>query len=138
MVTEYPVKVKITVRPIGQPWVRIGLDNELMTQQLVTLTDFEFDIDASGTVALIVEHFDKNDTDPHTAVEIVSVSFYGIDDPRFVWSGVYRPQYPAHLTGPVDLPGQHYLGWNGVWTLEFSVPVFTWMHQTLNLGWLYQ
>ena len=138
MATEYPVTVKICLRPIGQPWVKVGLDDHHQTKQLTTLTDFEYDIDATDTVTLTVEHFDKSDMDPDTAVEIVSISFFGITDTQFVWAGVYTPKYPAHLTGPRELPGQHYLGWNGIWQLTFSVPVFSWMHQKLNLGWLYQ
>ena len=138
MVTEYPVRIKICLRPIGQPWVKIGLDNDLITKQLVTVTDFEYEVDAADSVLLTVEHFDKNDMDPDTAVEIVSVSFFGITDPQFAWAGIYTPSYPPHWPGPKELPGQTYLGWNGVWKLEFSVPVFSWMHQTLNLGWLYQ
>jgi hypothetical protein len=88
---------------------------------------------------LEVEHFDKADTDATTAVIIKDISFFDISDPKFVWSGVYHPNYPEHYVDKVTpLPGQGYLGWNGVYRLEFSVPVFTWMHQTMNLGWIYQ
>ena len=143
MDTEYPVKLKITLRPIGRPWVRVGLDDYKQQRQLETLTDFEYDFDATSQVCLSVEHFDKSDDDPTTAVEIVDISFYGISDPKFMWAGTYYPDYPGlwygqQATKPaVALPAQTYLGWNGVYRLEFAVPVFTWMHQVLNLGWVY-
>lgn len=30
-----------------------------------------------------------------------------------------------------------YLGWNGLWVLEFELPIFTWIHKLENLGWIY-
>jgi hypothetical protein len=29
------------------------------------------------------------------------------------------------------------MGWNGRWELNFRVPIFTWIHQLENLGWIY-
>jgi len=118
--------------------VLINVGGNSIDQQLVCTQNFEFDFVANNQVTVQVHHIDKLDSDPDTAVEIVSVSFFGITDPHFAWAGVYTPKYPAHLTGPAELPGQTYLGWNGIWQLKFSVPVFGWMHQKLNLGWLYQ
>lgn len=143
MSTEYPVRMKIRLRPIGTPWVRFGLDSHCQTKQLTTLTDIEYDFDATDSVTFTLEHFDKSDLDPDTAVEIVSISFFDIEDPKFAWAGVYRPDYPAlwheqqDPMPPAELPGQTYLGWNGVYSLQFTVPVFTWIHQVQNLGWIY-
>jgi hypothetical protein len=144
MATEYQVKMKIRLRPIGSPWVKVGIDDYYQTKQLVTLTDFDYDIDAVDCVTLTVEHFNKSDLDSDTAVEIVGIEFFGITDPKFVWAGTYRPDYPKlwasqqEATPARELAGQTYLGWNGVYSLKFDVPVFTWIHQTLNLGWIYQ
>jgi len=138
MAIDYQVIMSLRLRPINRPRVVITAGGKSVDQMLTHTQDFEFDFIATDQTVIKVHHVDKLDSDPTTAVEIVSVSFFGITDPRFVWAGVYRPDYPAHLTGPSELPGQHYLGWNGIWQLEFSVPVFTWMHQKLNLGWLYQ
>jgi hypothetical protein len=104
----------------------------------VTTTDFSFDFRADDGGCLKVTHFDKADHDIDTAVIVKSISLFGISDPKFVWAGQYYPKYPAHysnLTSP--LPGQGYLGWNGVYRLEFSVPVFTWIHKIKNFGWIY-
>ena len=138
MATDYQVKLSLKLRPINQPRVLINVGGKSVDQTLTHTQNFEFDFFAHDQAVINVHHVDKQDSDPTTAVEIVSVSFFDITDPQFVWAGVYKPEYPVHLTGPRELPGQHYLGWNGVWQLEFSVPVFAWMHQKLNLGWLYQ
>lgn len=144
MAIEYPVKIKLKLRPIGNPWVRVSLDDHTQKKQLETLTTFEWDIDATDQVCFTVELFDKQNDDPTTAVEIVSIEFFGISDPKFAWAGVYFPTYPEPWFSeqnprPAEkLPGQTYLGWNGVYKLEFDVPVFTWMHKILNLGWIYQ
>lgn len=102
---------------------------------------FEFDA-APGWVE--VTFFNKPAADPDMAVIVDQVDFFNITDPKFAWAGVYTPQYPEpwfsqQLTPPpLTIPQQTYLGWNGVWRLDFSVPVFSWMHQILNLGWIYQ
>jgi hypothetical protein len=144
MDTKYPVKLALQLRPVGEPWVRIGVDQQFQEQQLKTSTTFKWEFDARDQVCLTVEHFDKSDKDPTTAVEIVGIEFFGISDPKFAWAGTYYPDYPTEWYNqqtPVPtsaLPGQTYLGWNGVYSLTFSVPVFTWIHKTLNLGWIYQ
>lgn len=138
MATDYQVKMSLRLRPINQPRVLITVGSKTIDQTLTHTQEFKFDFVAHDRATVNVHHVDKLDSDPDTAVEIVSVSFFGITDPQFAWAGVYTPAYPPHLTGPCRLQGHTYLGWNGIWTLEFSVPVFSWMHQTLNLGWLYQ
>ena len=143
MVTKYPVELSVTLRPVGQPWVRIGYDNHTQVTQLKHTTTFDWQFDAKDQVCVSVQHFDKSDMDPTTAVEIVDVSFFGIQDPKFAWAGVYRPVYPVTwynqqtVKPRSELPGQTYLGWNGCYSLTFDVPVFTWMHKVLNLGWIY-
>ena len=144
MATKYQVKMKLRLTPIGNPWVKVGINDYYQIKQLVTSTDFEYEFDADDSVTLTVEHFDKSESDPDTAVEIASIDFFGISDPKFAWSGTYYPNYPKlwssqQETMPArELAGQTYLGWNGVYSLKFDVPVFTWMHQIQNLGWIYQ
>lgn len=139
MVTEHPVEMKLTLAPVQQPWVTVKVGDYSITQQLLTTTDFEFKFSATDQAILIVDHHDKSDQDPDTAVVVQHIEFYGISDPRFVWAGTYYPRYPAHCTDQkLSLPGQNYLGWNGRYVLTFQVPVFSWMHQIMALGWLYQ
>ena len=138
MATDYQVCMSLRLRPVNQPRVLITAGGHTIDQPLTKIEDFNFNFIAHDQATISVHHVDKLDSDPTTAVEIASVSFFGITEPQFAWAGVYTPAYPTHWSGPSILPGQTYLGWNGTWTLEFSVPVFSWMHQTLNLGWQYQ
>lgn len=138
MATEYPVKMRVTLEPVGEPWIDIDVEGWGQIQRLTETTDFDFEFDAQDRCCLKIEHFKKADNDATTAVIIKSISFFDIADPKFVWAGTYYPDYPEHYTDKKPtLPGQGYLGWNGIYRLEFSVPVFTWIHQTLDLGWIY-
>ena len=144
MATEHLVQLCIRLRPIGQPWVKVSVNGITKTQKLTEVANFVFEFIASDNASLIVEHYNKDAADADTAVEIVSVSFFGIQDPKFAWAGIYTPVYPEpwaseQLTPPPStITPQTYLGWNGTWKLDFSVPVFTWIHRVQNLGWLYQ
>jgi hypothetical protein len=73
------------------------------------------------------------------AVEIDRISIEGITVDRFKWAANYYPDYPAdYLDKQKVVKSATYLGWNGLWELEFTAPVFTWIHQVENLGWLYK
>ena len=103
--------------------------------------DIEF-TSPNSLETLTVEHYHKSADDPTTAVIIDSVSFFGIQDPKFAWAGIYRPEYPEPWASEqtnlaTELSSHTYLGWNGTWRLTFGVPVFTWIHQVQNLGWIY-
>ena len=138
MATEYPVKMRVTLEPVGEPWVDVDVEGWGRIQRLTEPTDFDFEFEAQDRCCLKVEHFKKADHDPTTAVIIKQISFFGIADPKFIWAGTYYPDYPEHYPDKTSpLPGHGYLGWNGVYRLEFSVPVFTWIHQTLDMGWIY-
>jgi hypothetical protein len=139
MNTEYQVKMSVTLEPVDIPWVTVGINEQQFSQKLHKTSTFDFDFKARERCCLKIEHFGKDDNDPSTAVIVKEISFFGITNPNFVWAGVYVPLYPVHyLDKKTPLQGQDYLGWNGTYTLNFNVPVFTWMHQILNLGWLYQ
>lgn len=100
-----------------------------------------------GKHIICFDFFNKSDEDSQNgldkAVIVKDVQINGISDPRIILASTYRPRYPEswlnqqHPTPEPILYGQTYLGWNGVWELEFEVPVFTWLHKTLELGWHY-
>ena len=102
-----------------------------------------------GTHDLVVKFSNKRDQDTiverglDKAVIIKSVSLAGLESSRFVWQGIYTPDYPEPWYSqqdpapPAELLGHTYLGWNGVWRLRFGSPIFTWIHQVENLGWIY-
>lgn len=155
MATRYPVKLALTLRPVWHndpPKIRTGINQNLTEITLRDQTTINFEFDSDQDCDLIVEFLNKKDSDTvpeqnlDKAVIIESISFFGIEDPRFVWAGVYEPEYPEpwatqqRAQGVVlnpQLSSHNYLSWNGKWTLTFSVPVFTWIHQTQNLGWIY-
>jgi hypothetical protein len=121
----------------------IGIGNNITTVNLQDVTTLNFEFATTQAGQLIVELGDKQGQE---AVVIEEVSFFGISDPKFAWAGIYEPVYPEPWAteqrnqGVVlkqHLSPQTYLGFNGKWTLTFSVPVFTWMHTVQNLGWIY-
>jgi hypothetical protein len=73
------------------------------------------------------------------AVEIDSVGIEGITVDRFKWAANYYPDYPADYPDKQKvIKSATYLGWNGRWELPFTTPIYTWIHQLENLGWLYR
>jgi hypothetical protein len=149
MATDYPVIIDIHLRSVwhdNPPEINIGINDDI---NRIVLTDdqvFHYEFDTDKPSVLTVELLNKTDADTvnglDKAVVIESVSFFGISDPKFVWAGEYRPEYPEpwasqqHELKPL-LKSHTYLGWNGKWTLTFDVPVFTWIHRVQNLGWIY-
>ena len=155
MDTLYLVDVVIRLRPVyhaDPPEIRVGPNGFLNPCVLRETRDFGFKFYSRTPCTLQVEFLNKlpNDTVPESnldkAVVIESVSFFGITDPKFAWAGIYKPRYPEPwysqqvAQGVVlqpQLSPHTYLGWPGKWTLTFDVPVFTWIHETQNLGWIY-
>jgi hypothetical protein len=155
MAIKYPVKLAVTLRPVWHqdpPRIRVGIDNNLTEIDLRETVTINFDFESNSPGQLSVELLNKQDSDTvpqqglDKAVIVESVSFFGIKDPKFVWAGVYTPDYPEPwatqqrsqgVALKQHLTSHNYLGWNGKWALTFTVPVFTWIHQTQDLGWIY-
>lgn len=143
----YPVKLSVRLNPIYHddlPLVRIGVPGDIRTLYLDKPTLFDFEYIAENNSYLIVEFLNKtiNDTDLNRnldkAVIIEDISFFGISDPKFIWAGVYTPIYPDYIIDqPKTLNNITYLGFNGQWRLDFTMPVFTWIHQIQDHGWIY-
>ena len=146
MATPHLVKLAVTLSPVNHSRfisVTVSVDQNTTTIKLENSTTINFEYMANEISQLIVELPDKQDQE---AVIIDKITFFGIEDPRFAWSGVYEPQYPEPWASEQrsqgvalkpQLTAHTYLGWPGKWTLTFTVPVFTWIHQTQNLGWIY-
>lgn len=135
----------------GDPEIRVSFNDDVIYHGLLSESQV-FIIDnhlPNNDYRLSVELLNKqdNDTDLVTgadkAVVIDRIIFNGIEDNRFIWAGEYRPEYPEPWYSEQEnkpdllLKNHTYLGWNGKWTLTFSMPIFTWIHKTQNLGWIF-
>jgi hypothetical protein len=139
-------KIAVTLTPkLGKvpPEVFVSVPGHVVSETLWKTKRVELEFDAPvGWIEIVF--MNKPELDRDMAVIIDQIEFFGISDSKFVWSGAYMPKYPEPWYSqqiekpPAKLLQQNYMGWNGTWRLDFTVPVFTWMHKTLNLGWIYQ
>lgn len=128
---QYTTRLAVLLEPVGTPDVVVTCNNqqkELMVTE-PTWVDFDF-TQVQGPSQLTVEHRNRKDSDGVTAVIVKSVKINDIESPKIVYQGMYYP------TGK-ESRRTDYIDWNGVWVLDFTVPVYTWLHQTLGLGWIY-
>ncbi len=157
MDTSYKIKLDVTLRPewhTDAPKIKIGVDQgPFYTQLLHDKTTFHFEYNACNSSQLYIWFLNKNANDTvldkglDKLVHIDDISFFGISNKKFIWTGIYRPEYPelwkseqiAQRNIPKEiLTGIDCMGWNGRYTLQFDVPVFTWIHQIQDFGWLYK
>lgn len=149
MATNYPVQLAVTLTPminITVPEVVVSVPGHITHESLWKTKRIELEFIGS-TGFLDIKFFNKNynetTADRDMAVIIDRIEFFGISSPKFVWAGIYTPRYPEPwysqqtIKPPAQLTEKNYLGWNGCWRLDFSVPVFSWMHRTLGMGWIY-
>ena len=142
----YQVNLSVLIKPVwfnDPPTIRIGLNGVTKDIILDKETWFNYNYTSEATTNILqIELYGKTNKDSDTAVIVEEVKFNGINSPKFAWAGTYIPNYPLHYlkdnpTSASTLSPHTYLGWNGVWTLEFTVPVFTWIHKVEGLGWIY-
>ena len=131
----YLTRIVIELDKVGNPDYEIRLNEKLVTSSIKCEL-------SEGKHILEIEHKNKSANDPDTAIIVKALTFNDITSNKFVWAGVYTPQYPEPWASEQDslaqqLPSHSYLGWNGVWRLEFTAPIFTWIHKNENLGWIY-
>ena len=130
----YPVDIEILLKPVGQPKCRISIDDQRQDVTVKQDTWVKLFYQGHGSARLSIEHYGKLDSDPSTALIIDKIKFNGMSNYKFVYQGMYYPCYPKHLLGSNSvLPHQNYLSWNGSWHLDFTVPIYTWIHKTLDL-----
>lgn len=144
----YLTDFAITVEPVYDelpPRVQLGLDYELETVELLAPHTCVYGLNLSeGAHCITVSLVDKPRNDRVQAVKITRIEFEGISTSNMYWAGQYYPTYPQPwlsqqtVQPAACLQGCDYLGWNGTWRLEFTVPIFTWIHRLENLGWIYQ
>ena len=140
------LQFSLTIEPVGYdaiwPEFYIKIDDQLQDQGLLLeQRTYNFDITLSdGLHTINVGFVNKRDTDTvvnngnivkDRAVYIhpIVIEGYALDD--FMYQATYYPVGKEKLKS-------NYLGWNGVWTLPITTPIFTWIHKTQNLGWVYE
>lgn len=141
----YTTRIDLVLTSVGTPDSLVYLDKQPITFNRVVAgpTTYQFTNELSaGTHVLEIEHKNKPPHDADTALIVTSIAFNDIASDKFAWRGVYTPAYPEPWASEQsdlapELPANNYLGWNGVWRLEFTVPIFTWIHQVEDLGWIY-
>lgn len=123
------VRVSVLLEPVGNPDVLISCDDQQQALIVTTPTwvDFVYTKE-QGPSTLTVKH--RNRQDNTTAVIVKSVRLNDIEHIQNTYQGVY---YPTGMEPKRDT----YIAWEGVWILNFTVPVYTWMHNTQGLGWIY-
>jgi hypothetical protein len=154
MDTTFNLNLSIILKPIWWkdiPIISYGVDdlviNTIPISNVTTLSVAEYPLSV-GKHCFWIEFNNKDDSNCNMekqldmAVKIESVIIEEIKLDKITWSGEYIPKYPEPWAStqpnlqPV-IKGATYLGWNGRWNLNFTMPIFTWIHQIENLGWIY-
>jgi len=156
--TDLRVTGSLELQPIfwkNPPEITVRCAGTMLYQgPLIDREIFGFDLNLSmGQHQLCIIYRNKTDQDClpdkglDQAVTIQNVEFFGVCDQKFLDIGKYVPNYPEPWAEqqikqgqrlPEYIIGSRYLGWNGKWTLEFTVPIFTWMHEMMHLGHIYR
>lgn len=152
----YNCEIEIDIEPkfcVDWPHVKIGLDDSIVFDgRLSEVRTFYLNRDLNlGNHHLWIQFLNKTNDNSTAlmdqAVIIKNVKFEGLLSDRFKWAAKYYPTYPEPWASEqkindidlsIELINQDYLGWNGIWKLSFTVPVFTWIHTTDNLGLIYR
>lgn len=148
MDTKYNTDFAITVEPVYEdlaPQAQISIDGELETLILTTAHTCVYSLDLTeGSHCITVALINKPKNDRYQAIKITRIEFEGISTSNMRYAAKYYPTYPEpwfsqqQVKPSACLMGSDYLGWNGTWQLEFTVPIFTWIHKLEHLGWIYQ
>jgi len=154
MTTKFHVDIEVELIPTyhqDPPQISYGIDGIILNRQdwdQAGILKFEYDL-TTGPHVIFVNFENKRNDD--TIVElgldkyltVGNISINGICLPKFNWVATYFPSYPepwysqqTPQPGPVITCPTH-LGWNGRWQLQFDAPVFSWIHQIENMGWVW-
>jgi hypothetical protein len=144
----FHTQIKIEFDIVGQPQCVVSID-DLVIYQDVVKKSFCLCYDqhlTPGNHKLKIDHKNKSCQDSSTALIIKSLEFNSLGSPKFIWAGKYYPDYPEpwateqRNAGSIlepELAQISHLGWNGTWILEFSAPIFTWIHHVEDMGWIH-
>ena len=130
--------------------VAVKLDNDIVLHSQCVSRVHEITIEKTiniGSHQLVMDIIDvpPRESINHEDNKIIvhSLRFQHLDFDFKIFSN-YTPKYPEHLLDNAVQNNSNlssnfhsdYLPRPGHWTLNFQTPVYRWVHQQLNLGWL--
>lgn len=139
------LQFRLTIEGIGYddtwPAFEIYIDQDLQDRAILQgKVTYNFDVDLEdGDHSLRLALINKQDSDTcvengtivkDKAIVVHPLEIEGYTLDNFMHLAVY---YPVNR----DPLNSTYLGWNGVWQLDFSTPIYSWIHRTQQLGWIY-
>jgi hypothetical protein len=150
---KYQTDIEIDIVPTYHstvPEIVSGIDHTVDRTQLSQPTTLKFNqLLTAGPHSVIIDFVNKQDADcvPHLGLDkyitIGDIRINSIHLPRFNWLATYEPVFPEPWysqqnprPNPVQT-GETHLGWNGRWQLKFDAPLFSWIHQLENMGWVW-
>ena len=86
----------------------------------------------AGDYTFELNMINKHRNDPTMAVDIKLIRVMEIENYQFIYNSVYSPE------GREVLHAHNYICWPGKWQMNFSSPIYTWIHKQLDLGWIYE
>jgi hypothetical protein len=150
---KYKTEIEITLVPTYHstpPEIKYGIDecNHYCILTEPTVIKLQENLFA-GKHCFIIDFFNKTNDDCipdlnlDKTITIKDVKIGSIQTDKFKWISEYTPRYPEpwyseQLIKPAPTQfGATVLGFNGEWKINFSSPVYTWIHQIENLGWIW-
>jgi hypothetical protein len=136
------VKIKLRAVNSDRPLtchVTVGYVTKRLEIDQSQSVEFKIHPDKGDTIDIVVDYDKKLEdfrTDGGTAILIEDIEINSISDPKILHQGIFYPDYPEweEDQGPLRV---HYLGFKGRWILSITIPAYTWLHETLDLGWHY-
>lgn len=153
VIKKYKTLIEIDVSPeyhLTAPTIITGIDSAVEHRTIEQNTTLIFDTELSfGSHQVIIDFVGKTNADcvPSQNLDktltINKIRINGICLERFLWESTYTPVYPEPWYSqqatkpPKTHKGSVKLGWNGRWQLDFTAPVFTWIHKIEKMGWIW-
>lgn len=151
----YFTDIRLKLNPVttgGAPYCIVKFaDYTLYNNLLLESTEIKFQKELSqGKKNLEIYFNNKSDSDTtdekDKAIIIEEIKINQFKSNKFIWLGVYEPDYPepwysqqiqSGCTPAKQLQNTTYMGWNGVFKLEIDIPAYTWIHRILSFGMIY-
>lgn len=135
------------INEVDNPTVDISIDNTLVdtivgSEHYKTLCLQPTLNNGNHVLSLTINNIEYHN-EKEMAVIIESIKFQYVDI-DFKHCSFYSPIYPedwkneqiaSGIIWPDTIHG-NYMGWNGRWFLDFETPIYDWIHQKSNQGWL--